>query len=321
MKLAVVICSHNSRLDYLQRVLDALRGQTMPVSEWELVLVDNGSREPLAPKVDLSWHPHGCVARNDVPENEASLVGARVRGMGESTAALLVFVDDDNVLAPDYLVQAVAVGERHPNLGAWGGQIVLCYEDPARRLPAELEGLLCFRELTTARWSNLVDQWDCTPWGAGLCVRRRVADAYLNLLEREPDRRRLDPNGREMRFGGDTDLVNTGLRFGLGKGVFPELSLTHLIPARRCEPVFIERALEAHGYSAALHGWIETGRVTPPRTDVRFWLVELARWPRRSRWDRLRWRALRRGQWRAYRELASATPRRLEPSPSIPPNR
>lgn len=310
MKLAVIICSHNSRLDYLGRVLDALRAQTLTLAEWELVLVDNASREPLAPKVDLSWHPHGRVVRNEVPEAEASLVGARTRGMDESTGEVLVFVDDDNVLAPDYLAETLRIAAAFPLLGAWGGQIVLSYENPALRLPPELESLLCFRVLEHPLWSNVQDHYESTPWGAGMCLRRNVADRYRRRLVEEPDRARLDPCGREMRFGGDTDLVAAALLLGLGKGVFPTLSLTHLIPARRCDPAFLERCLEAHGYSATLHGWLDHGHPTPPRTDLRFWVAELLHWPRLNRWQRLRRSAWRRGAWRAYHELQGQSPRR-----------
>jgi glycosyltransferase involved in cell wall biosynthesis len=311
VNLSVVICSHNARLDLLGRVLGALRAQTLPPAAWELVVVDDASREPLAPHLDLSWHPQARVVRNEVPEAESSLVDARVRGMRETSAPIMVFVDDDNVLAPDYLEKAVALGARFSVLGAWGGRIELEYEDPTRRLPPVLEGLLCYRNPATALWSNLTEHYDSTPWGAGLCIRRAVATAYLERLAREPDRRRLDPCGREMRFGGDTDLVDTGLMLDLGKGVFPELSLRHLIPPGRTELAYAKRAIEARGYSSALHGWINTGQVSPPRTDLRYRLRALWEWLRGNRWDRLSRSAFRRGVWRAYRELRGTSPRRI----------
>jgi glycosyltransferase involved in cell wall biosynthesis len=319
MLVSVVICSHNSRLDYLGRVLDALRAQTLPASAWELCLVDNASREPLAGRVDLSGLPSARIVRNDVPELEAGLVDARSLGIRSTTGEILTFVDDDNVLAPDYLAQSVAIARAHPDLGAWGGNIILCYEQPELALPAELEGILCQRHLTAPIWSNLRDHHESTPWGAGLCVRRAVATAHLATLEREPDRRQLDPVGRSMRFGGDTDMVYTGLKLGFGKGVFPTLTVTHLIPPRRCDLGFAARAIEAGGYSAVLHGWVETGVAAAPRTDWRYYLGEILRWPRRSRWQRLILRERRRGQWRAYHELKDQQPRRLPGSTPIPP--
>jgi len=222
-----------------------------------------------------------------------------------------VFVDDDNVLAPDYLEQVARISKEWPRLGAWGGRIVLEYEDPSKKLPAEIEGILCQRELTEPAWSNVENHHASTPWGAGLCVRRAVAERYLQRLEEEPDRAGLDPVGREMRFGGDTDLVYTGLRMGFGKGVFPELSLTHLIPPRRCDPAFLERAFEAHGYSSVYHGWLDTGVPVGPRNDWKFYLTEPLRWFTYSPWERLRRKAWRRGMLRAVRELKGKRPRKL----------
>ena len=48
MELSVIICTHNPRLDYLGRVLDALREQTLGKEQWELVVVDNASTSSLS---------------------------------------------------------------------------------------------------------------------------------------------------------------------------------------------------------------------------------------------------------------------------------
>ena len=48
MNLSVVICTHNQRKDYLQRTLEALKAQTLPPAQWELLLIDNASDEKLS---------------------------------------------------------------------------------------------------------------------------------------------------------------------------------------------------------------------------------------------------------------------------------
>src|ERR1700731_4167104 len=97
--LSVIICTHNPRLDYFQRCVDGLRNQTLSCQEWELLLVDNRSDEPVADCVDLSWHPVTRVVREEAP----GLTAARLRGIRESRGDLVVFVDDDNVLDRDFL--------------------------------------------------------------------------------------------------------------------------------------------------------------------------------------------------------------------------
>jgi hypothetical protein len=56
LELSVVICAHNPRP---HRVLEALRSQTLPKQQWELLLIDNSSSDPLMAQWDLSWHPNG----------------------------------------------------------------------------------------------------------------------------------------------------------------------------------------------------------------------------------------------------------------------
>ena len=71
--VSVILCTHNPRPDYLDRVLASLRGQTLPAEQWEFLLVDNASKQPLAETWDISWHSCGRHVR----EEELGLTGAR----------------------------------------------------------------------------------------------------------------------------------------------------------------------------------------------------------------------------------------------------
>src|ERR1700674_5079960 len=113
--LSVILCAHNPRPDYLRRALDSLRSQTIQPDRWEFLLVDNASQDKLADMWDVSWHPRARHVRED----ELGLTAARLRGITESSGDLLVFIDDDNVLAADFLEQAAAIHARHPFLGVF----------------------------------------------------------------------------------------------------------------------------------------------------------------------------------------------------------
>jgi len=65
--ISVIICTHNPRPDYFSRVLAALRQQTLPLSEWELLVIDNQSAEPIAGRLNLTWHPAAQVIREGNP--------------------------------------------------------------------------------------------------------------------------------------------------------------------------------------------------------------------------------------------------------------
>ena len=55
---------------------------------------------------------------------------ARLRGLNESNIELLVWVDDDNILNPNYLKQALQLFQRCPSLGAAGGASIPEFEEP-----------------------------------------------------------------------------------------------------------------------------------------------------------------------------------------------
>jgi len=149
--LSVVLCTHNPRPDYFPQCLDALRCQTLAPNQWELVMVDNRSDEPVADLADLSWHPLARIVREETP----GLTPARLRGIRETTGGILVFVDDDNVLDADFLETAVRTAEEKAFLGSWSGQCRPLFEEPPPTWTRCYWGSLVIREFEQDFWSNL----------------------------------------------------------------------------------------------------------------------------------------------------------------------
>ena len=178
--ISVIVCSHDPRDAYLVRCLDGLRSQTFDRTSWELLIIDNASELPLKSRGDISWHPNSRHVR----EPKLGLVWARHRGIQKSVGKILIFVDDDNVLDSQYLSRAAEIGSTWPMLGAWGaGLISPEFEiEPAPRLKEFLR-FLAIRRVSAPQWSNVLPCWQATPWGAGLCVRRSVAEIYRRLGE------------------------------------------------------------------------------------------------------------------------------------------
>lgn len=300
VELTVVLPAYRPTPEELSATLAALRAQTVPADRWELVLIDNRSEPPVDPTV-ISWHPHARCLR----EEKAGLVHARAAGFRAAQGAMIVVVDQDNVLAADYLAHALRIAAEYPHVGTWGaGKILPRYERPELAPPASLASLLTLRQADVDSVSTEIDHHDSTPWGAGLCVRREVAQAYLAALEANPLKGELDLRGDLRLSGGDTDIAYTGCRLGLGKGVFARLRLDHLIPAQRCTAGFLRRTAEGRGYSEILHHLVLRGRLPPAETGLR-WM--LRRWRRRrgmSPLEREVDRARHAGRRRAFRELA-----------------
>jgi glycosyltransferase involved in cell wall biosynthesis len=248
VQISVIICTHNPRAEYLRRVLDALKAQTLPKDQWELLLIDNASKEPLAAKFDLTWHPQGRHVR----EEELGLTPARLRGIKEARGADLVFVDDDNVLASDFLATSSRISKDFPFLGAWGGHVEGEFESPVPEWLKPYLHHLAVREVTRDYWSNYYSDNRSMPFGAGLCVRKTVAVAYMQALRSRPASKKLGRTGGALLSGEDVDMALTAHDLGLGTGLFAALRAIHLIPEGRMTVDYISRLLEGTVYSTHL---------------------------------------------------------------------
>ena len=266
MHISVIICTHNPREDYLRRTLEALEQQTLPKDQWELLLIDNASKDPLPRKWDLSWHP---LSRH-ICEEELGLTPARLRGIREAEGKLVIFVDDDNILASNYLTEALSIETEFSLLGAWGGEVSGEFEQAVQPWAKSRLSSLAVRELGRDHWSNQYS-WDSAPCGAGLCVRKTVADFYAAQIQGDALRLELDRRGQRLSGCGDMDLAFTACDMGLGMGRFKRLCLLHLIPPGRLQLSYFKRLFEGNGYSevilAAVRGtYFPTSRFNKLRT-------------------------------------------------------
>lgn len=248
MKLSVIICTHNPRRDYLAATLAGLRAQTLPANEWEFLLIDNASEVGRAPDVDLGWHPGARLIRED----KLGLTPARLRGIREAQGDLLVFVDDDNILDPDYLEVAVKIASEKSYLGSWSGQCRGRFDEEPPEWTRRYWGNLAIREFKEDRWSNLPRLGETMPCGAGMCVRRGVALHYLKLNESGQRSFQFDRTGSSLVSGGDNDLAACACDLGLGVGLMTSLKLQHLIPPVRLTADYLARLAEGIHFSGII---------------------------------------------------------------------
>lgn len=263
LSASVVMCTHNPRPALLARTLDALRSQTEPMARWELVIVDNASAPPLAGQIDLTWHPAARVVR----EERTGLTYARLRGIAEAAAPLIIFVDDDNVLATDYVETAVRLGREHPFLGAFGGAIHGEYEVPPPAWAEGHLGLLAIRDCRRESWTNEPYGSQSTPVGAGMCIRTSVAQAYAAATAADPVKGSLGRAGTSMMACEDTEMAHTSFEMGLGVGIFPQLSLRHLIPADRLDQPYMLRVAEGRQASIVVMRALRGDSTPHPMSD------------------------------------------------------
>lgn len=103
-RLSVVISTYN-RLPLLQELLDALGKQTLDPKQFEVLVVDDGSRVPAAPALAQRKDPFQLTV---ITQANAGAAAARHAGVERATGDVVVITDDDMLVPPDFLAEHLA---------------------------------------------------------------------------------------------------------------------------------------------------------------------------------------------------------------------
>jgi GT2 family glycosyltransferase len=208
----------------LPRLLRSLRGQTLADERFEIVVVDNASRDATA-----------AVARHFgarvVEEPVANRSRARNRGAATARAELLAFTDADCVASTGWLEGFLACEDECP---LRAGPVLSRTGDPPNLV-----------ERYEALWRFGQEAWVSQGWAAtaNLCVQREAFDAIGGF----------DPAYRHI--GEDVDLCVRARRAGHGLGWCPGAVVSHATEDR-LGPM-LRRAF-FHGYSSG-QCWYRVG--------------------------------------------------------------
>lgn len=115
MDVTVVVPTYN-RASVLATTLAALAQVEHPRDRWETVVVDDGSPDGTGDVV------REATARSPVPvrylrQENRGAAAARNAGANQAAGQLLVFIDDDIEVAPDFISRHLKVHRAHP--GSW----------------------------------------------------------------------------------------------------------------------------------------------------------------------------------------------------------
>lgn len=252
MLISVITPSLNPRKEFIQRVFEGLQQQTLPLRQWEYVVVDSGNNPPLRERFDLSWHPNACII--EAPEKRLAV--SRLRGMEKASGDLIVFVDDDNVLECNYLEEAMREMALYPFIGVLGGYIEAEFQggiEPWMHDFLPILGALQFQsgpheDLCYAKVKS-AGPW--VPAGSGMIVRRSVADEYSRQVVADPNKLVIGRVGDQLLGSDDVDLAYTAIDMSLAIGRSRRPCLKHLIPETRLSLTYLLRLLYASNYATA----------------------------------------------------------------------
>ncbi|MBL8571956.1 MAG: glycosyltransferase family 2 protein [Phreatobacter sp.] len=279
-KLDVCICTHNPRADVLRLTLESLAAQSVAPSTFRVLLIDNASSLPLT-AADLAPLARRGIEHEIVVESRLGLSRARIRAIDETRGGWILFVDDDNELQSDFIEIGLALIDRHPEYGCFGGKLVL----PEHLRPvAWVNPFLPYLGIKDYGDDVIVgdkDEWG--PWepaGAGAWVHRRVLDAYKAQSLQNENFFKLGRTGHNNLASCDDSILMRGaVRIGMKSAYEPSLVLHHHLSPHRFRFKYLMKLMHAYGGSHVVLETLLKGRQTLPdyyRTDGAFY--KLLRW-------------------------------------------
>ena len=231
---SIIICTYNPDEVIFKRCLAAVAALEAGDFSMEIIVVDNNS------SISLSELEYVKSFLRNVPNSrmikviEQGLSYARMGGILESKGEQIVFFDDDNEPDVMYLRELNHLNKNYPTVAAWGPGVVnvdfLSNVNP--RLLNLAKEAYQDRHETSIAYSNQHSWQDCYPFGTGLAIRRQLCLGYIDGVKAGTFTL-SDRKGNELTSGGDTQMVLFSVSKGWAAGVAPNMSLTHMVPAKR----------------------------------------------------------------------------------------
>jgi glucosyl-dolichyl phosphate glucuronosyltransferase len=232
-KISVVICTYN-RCDRLMDTLASLSRMSVPENlPWELVVVDNNSADRTKEVVQSVVRESRLTTRY-VFENIPGLSHARNRGVVESAGEIISFLDDDVVVAPDWLSEIWKAFQQY-DAACIGGRVLL-WGNPT--IPSWWDRAF---DLAVGKFDRgdgvILDERKATLVGIGanISFRRRVFDKY-GLFHTAMGR-----TGNQLRTGEETELVLRLQRNNELTVYYPGAVVFHNFPSNRFSKRYLRR--------------------------------------------------------------------------------
>ncbi len=177
--VSVIVINWNGA-QHLPPCLNALAAQTYP--RLEVIVADNASTDGSQALVREQYPAVRLVA---LPENRG-FTGGNNAGIAASTGAIVILLNNDTEVAPDWAAALVAAFERHPEAGLAASKMLLFQQRDTFHTAGDfyrVDGLPGNRGV----WQKDSGQYDREEYvfgacGGALAVRRDVLDA-IGLLD------------------------------------------------------------------------------------------------------------------------------------------
>jgi glycosyltransferase involved in cell wall biosynthesis len=216
--VSVIIPVYNDA-DRLTRCLASLAEQTYPRDRFEVLVVDNGSKD------DVNGVVQTFEDVRMLTELRAGSYAARNRGVREARGEIVAFTDADCVPSSTWIERGVAHLVEDPGIGLLGGRIDILAADPENPTGVEL-----FNMMTSFQQRRFIEEFH---FAATACAFTRIS-----VLDR------VGPFNEELLSGGDREWGTRVHASGLRLSYADDVAIGH--PARRSLHELYARSKRLH---------------------------------------------------------------------------
>lgn len=270
LSVDVAICTWN-RADLLEQTLHSLAGLVIPPGcRWRVIVVPNNCTDRTS---EVLGRMAGLLPLEVCPESRQGHSFARNRAVHATTADLVIWTDDDVLVAPGWIEAYLAAADSCPDAAFFGGPIRIRFPDGKPDWVEEnwqaLRGCFAERDLGPEPVALAADR---LPYGANFAVRGPVQ------RQMEFDTR-LGRQGSLVVGDDELDLMRRILQAGQGGRWVPDAFVEHLIPAARATTGAVWDYFDGQGRLLAARnaGWSRSRSVL---WWIETWHRMLYRWKR-----------------------------------------
>jgi len=247
IKISAIISTYN-RANYLEKLFNSILSQTIDTDTYEIVIVNNNctdNTEELCKNFIIenkNIHVTYCI------ETSQGLSFGRNRGIKESKGEIVTFLDDDAFIAPDFFETTLSFFEKHPEVNAIGGKILLHYlnKKPKWYNPF-MASLLGYFNKGDKEHIFATDYFR----GSNMSFRKVIFQKHGNFNTS------LGRVGKNLHGSEEKELFYRFKKNGEQMWYVPSAIVYHLVPIERTTPEFIKRQAIGIGNSQRQHATIK----------------------------------------------------------------
>ena len=233
MKLSVIICTYN-RAKYIGPLLESIVANDLSKNDYEILLVDNNCTDNTHDICNTFAYAHPDVLFRYLTESEQGLSAARNKGIKEARGEIIVYIDDDALVDPWYLLTIVEYMSSNKNCMACGGPIYPLYETQEPDWMTRWT-----KELLTAYMyfgnKECVYPGERYP-GGGNAAYRALVFKEIGLFNTD-----LGRKGNNLMGSEEKDIFDKMRSRGWKPIYLPKMILHHIIPQTKLEKDYFDR--------------------------------------------------------------------------------